>query len=258
MTTHDPARLRHLLDHPLIGERYFVPRAAVMDDATIVTSGPHRLGCYLEQPQTGDDALTIVHWHGNGEIVPDYRPDIANLFLSLGVNLMLAEYRGYGASSSDPALVGMFDDIAPIMAATGAPPERVIVFGRSIGSIYAIECARQFPTIAGLVLESGIADPLERVLLRVEPAELDCTHDEIEAAAAMFVDHRAKLAAYRGPLLVMHAVHDMLIDISHARRNHEWAGSAQKQLKEFTVGGHNDIQARNLDSYFATLDWFIQ
>ena len=252
------SRYRHLLDHPLIGERYFVPRAEPMEDVAMVESHGVRLGCYHEAPHTDADALTLLHFHGNGEIVEDYRPDIVNSFLSLGVNVFLAEYRGYGASSGDPALASMFDDLPAIMAATGVPPGRIILFGRSIGSIYAIECARQFPDVAGMILESSIADPLERLLLRIEPAELGCDEAELAAASRMFLDHQAKLAGYTRPLLVMHATHDMLVSVSHARRNHQWAGSAEKQLVEFAHGGHNDLQAVNWAEYFGEVGTFIE
>ena len=46
------------------------------------------------------------------------------------------------------------------------------------------------PKRAGLIIESGIADPLERVLLRVEPEEVDATASELAAAARVFQRHR--------------------------------------------------------------------
>ena len=71
---------------------------------------------------------------------------------------------GYGGSDGMPELVTMFDDIPIALEKLNIPQRDLIIFGRSVGTIYAIECAKQFPNIAGLVLESGVATPLERVI----------------------------------------------------------------------------------------------
>ena len=67
------------------------------------------------------------------------------------------------------------------MGQKGCPASELIFFGRSVGSIFAIEAASRFPDAAGLVLESGIADVLERLLLRVQPEELGVTAQELAA-----------------------------------------------------------------------------
>jgi len=58
----------------------------------------------------------------------------------------------------------MLGDGEAAINAAGIKPERAIALGRSIGSLYAIELAHRQPTLAGLIIESGIADPLERFL----------------------------------------------------------------------------------------------
>ncbi len=46
----------------------------------------------------------------------------------------------------------MLDDVVPIMTVVGVSSKRVEAFGRSVGSIYAIELAHRFPGIAWLIL----------------------------------------------------------------------------------------------------------
>ena len=92
----------------------------------------------------------------------------------MGWDLLLAEYRGYGGSTGEPLLGRMLDDVEAVLRAAG-PPERLVVFGRSVGSLFALEAVARCPGVAGLVLESAIADPLERLLLRVTPRELGVT-----------------------------------------------------------------------------------
>ena len=243
-----------VLDHPLISERYFFPRPDAPPDPVIVRSGDVELACVSVG---SDQERTLLHFHGNGEVVADYVPDFVAAVRALGLNVFLAEYRGYGASTGTPQFAAMLDDVDAIFAHLGLPEEKLVVFGRSVGSIYAIEFARRHPGIAGLVLESGIADPMERVLLRVTPEELGVSEEEFRAEARMHLDHRAKLAAYTNPLLVMHARGDTLVLPSHAERNHEWAGSKDKKLVLFDLGDHNSILAFNAEAYFNELRSFL-
>jgi pimeloyl-ACP methyl ester carboxylesterase len=126
---------------------------------------------------------------------------------------------------------------------------RAVAFGRSLGSLYAIELARRQPTIAGLILGSRIADPIERFLAYADLSDADFTEAEVVAAAHEQFHHQRQLAGYRNPLLVLHAEHDRLIEISHAERNYRWAANAQKRLVRFPVGDHNSILERNQDAY---------
>ncbi len=243
-----------IFDHPLISQRYFFPRRQPLPDAVTVDVGRATLACrHLQQDPA---ALTVVHFHGNGEIVEDYLPDFGEALLGLGVNVFFAEYRGYGGSTGEPALAAMLADVVPIAEAIGAPPERTIPFGRSVGSIYAIEYVHRFPQAAGLILESGIADPLERVLLRVSPEELGTTAEAMDEAAKV-LDHRKKLGGYHGPVLVMHAAHDDLVDVRHAERNAAWTGGDRTRLLVFPEGDHNSILFANWPAYRQALwDFF--
>jgi pimeloyl-ACP methyl ester carboxylesterase len=242
-----------LLDHPLVAARYFFPRRAFIPDPLWVEAGDARLACALRR--TGaPDPLTIVHFHGNGEVVADWLEDgLADEITGrLGCDLLLAEYRGYGLSTGAPRLGRMLDDVEAVVRAAGVPPEKIVLFGRSVGSIFALEAAARFPRAAGLVLESGIADVLERLLLRVEPRELGATAEDLAAAVAARLDHRAKLAAYPGPVLVMHAREDDLVPASHGERLAAWA-AGPAILKLSDAGDHNSILGVNWRAYLDAL-----
>jgi pimeloyl-ACP methyl ester carboxylesterase len=152
------------------------------------------------------------------------------------------------------------DDAEAIFEAAGVPAERLVLFGRSIGSLFAIELAARHPDIGGLVLESGLADPLERTLVRISPEELGVSRPELEAAISDRLDHRAKLGRYRGRMLALHAAHDTLIAPSHAARNIAWGGAAasNKEFVIFPLGEHNSIFFANRDEYLARLGRFFR
>ena len=177
---------------------------------------------------------------------------------TIGLNSLFVEYRQYGGSTGKAQLVAMLGDGEAVVAAAGIPPERIIAFGRSIGSLYAIELVHRQPAIAGLVLESGIADPSERFLAYADLSATGVTEGEVIAEAKRQFNHESKLSGYQNPLLVMHTERDGLINISHAERNYNWAASSQKQLIRFPVGGHNTIMESNRDEYFNALRAFVK
>ena len=226
------------LDHPLVAERYFFPRHDTPADPFLVASGDAQLACWRRVVDA--DAPTLVHFHGNGEVVADYLPEMADAFAELGLNPFFAEYRGYGASTGEPRMLAMLDDVDAIFDAVGGG--RVVVYGRSVGSIYALEMVHRHPEIAALVIESGIADPLERILLRVQPSEIDSTLADMEQSARAHLNHHAKLARYENPVLVLHAEHDHLVPRDNADRLAAWAGG---DLRIFPSGDHNSILAHN-------------
>lgn len=244
-----------ILEHPRITRSYFFPRAETPREIFFVQSGSARLACAYHQHDP--DAHTLVHFHGNGEVVADYIPWLAEIFKRFGLNSFFVEYRGYGGSTGCPGLVSMLDDVDAVVEAVDQPPERLFAFGRSVGSIYALEMAHRHPEIAGLILESGIADVLERVLLRASPSDLDSTFDAVQKETRHFFNHEAKLANFRKPLLIMHALRDHMVDVSHARRMHAWSRSYQKHLAIFDHGDHNSIFEANRAEYLRSLKLFL-
>jgi len=197
-----------------------------------------------------------VHFHGNGESVADYVPAMANQFLSLGLNVLFAEYRGYGESTGNAELATMLDDGESVLEQSGIKPEKAIVFGRSIGSLYAIELAYRLPTLAGLIIESGIADPYERFMRYADFNSLGYSPEEVKADSLRLFNHEEKLGAYRNPLLILHTEFDQIINITHAERNLAWSASSEKRLVRFHYGDHNSIFPLNKSKYLESLKQF--
>lgn len=247
--------MNRYLDHPELSARYFYPWPNRFDDPFYVHGNGFRLGCrYLRQ----DEKLpTVIHFHGNGETVSDYLGEFEQRLTGLGVNLLLAEYRGYGMSSGEPALAAMLDDVELIVKASGVPPEKLIFFGRSLGSLYAVHGAKLYPQATGLVIESGLADPLERILARIEPRHVGATLDQLQQATSELLHQQDKIAAFTGHVLIMHTRNDDLVSVSHAERLHAWANQP-KELVVFERGDHNTILAVNRDAYFQALDRHIR
>ncbi|MFK7986899.1 MAG: alpha/beta hydrolase [Sandaracinaceae bacterium] len=243
-----------ILNHPLISRRYFFPRAGSLPNPTWVEVDGARLAC--GRHDAGPGTPWLVHFHGNGETVSDYLPRAPEAWARRGVSTLFAEYRGYGDATGEPRLVTMLDDVPALVAATGTPPENTYVYGRSVGSIYAIEAAARVPGLAGVILESGIADVLERVLLRVLPDEIGATLEAMKAARDARLNHHEKLAGFDGRTLVLHARGDRTVSLAHAERNA--ASARDAELEVYAPGDHNTILAYHHDAIIDRVAAFLR
>lgn len=246
-----------ILNHPLIGARYFFPmHAPPTPGTTLVPVEGGVLSCWRSAP--ADDRPVLVHFHGNGELVHHWREGaLADAVHAAGWSLFLAEYRGYGTSSGRPRLLSMLDDTPAIFEAVGVGPERIAVFGRSVGSIFAVDWVRRYPQTAGLVLESGIFDVHERLALRVLPREVGASDEaHFKRACDARFDHGRILADYDAPCLILHAEQDDLVDIGHAERSAEAAKAPT--FVRFSAGDHNSILAVNQQAYRRALTAFLE
>ncbi len=245
-----------ILDSSAVSGCYLFPQPRCVADAFVVEVDGVKLACF--QRVVNADAYTVVHFHGNGEAVADYVPDMTDSLASLGLNSLFVEFREYGGSTGKAQLVAMLGDGEAVVAAAGIPPGKVIAFGRSIGSLYAIELAHRQPGMAGLIIESGIADPAERFLAYADLPAAGIDEDEVSAEVTKYFNHQQKLTGYVGPLLIMHTENDGLIDISHAERNLNWAAGPEKRLLRFSRGDHNSIMAWNRGEYFEAIRTFAE
>ena len=243
-----------ILDHPIISERYFFPRTATIPQPVWVECEGAHLACAYHETDAG--APTIVHFHGNGEVVADYLDGFPELIGRMGCNCFLAEFRGYGGSTGTPQLGRMLEDVQKTVEAVRQPQDKLIIFGRSVGSLFAVKAAELFPDIAGLILESAIADPLERLLLRLRPEELGTTPSGLAAAVKQSIDIQKIMTGFTKPTLILHTRHDGLIDASHAEQLATWCGGPVR-CEIFPQGNHNDIMFVNGPQYFALLNEFL-
>lgn len=250
-----------ILNHPRICEAYFFPQPNRCPEAIAVDVGDAVLRCFHYCPHP--ELPTLVHFHGNGESVKGYVQGSFPAFISTelcGINVLMIEYRGYGGSSGAAELVTMLSDGARVLKALSIPPSRVVAYGRSIGSLYAIELASRCSDLAGLVIDSGIANIRERFLdnLNLQRAVEGLSIEELEAEIAVHFDHRQKLSRYRGPLLLFHTENDGIIHLNHAERLFEWGVDASKELRVYYVGNHNTIFRENYRDILFSLRLFCQ
>jgi fermentation-respiration switch protein FrsA (DUF1100 family) len=215
-----------------------------------------------------EDGLTLVGWlitagagpagrwllicHGNAGNLSEFdRPLHYAGLRQLGLNLLAFDYRGYGESEGRPSETGLYRDADAayryLRETVGVPPERIIVFGHSLGSAVAIDLASRVPT-GGLIVEGAPTSILQR------GQEL-YPYVPVRWIAASRFNSIEKLSRVNVAKLFLHATGDEVIPLAHGRRLYE-AAAPPKTFIELR-GGHGDAFDVDSATYFGSIDRFV-
>ena len=176
------------------------------------------------------------------------------MFSSLGAELIIADYRGYGKSSGIPTLRATLEDahmIFDYLKKNSIFKDKVCVMGRSLGSAPTIELCGKRKDIQACVLESGYADPIPLVERRGLKVDKSTTKEN-----ALF-NNSQKISNVKCPTLIMHGEDDFLISPKEAQLNFKNLGSKIKTLEILRGVGHNDMMMAPGQAYFNTLKRFF-
>jgi len=234
------------------GPTWRLPRGA--DDVWIRTRGGVRLHGWLVRTQADAPAATVVYFHGNGGNL-SYVGWLAEELAGRGFDVLLFDYKGYGRSegvtADERSLYEDADTVYEYLTAEGGrPPERLILYGQSLGAAVAVDLASRRPCGA-LILESGLssASDVAALLIPWSPRFLHrMGRNRLDAAR--------KLARVERPVLVAHGERDDIIPVEQGRALYE-AAREPKRLIIVPRAGHNNLVATGGDAYLDTLAEFI-
>jgi fermentation-respiration switch protein FrsA (DUF1100 family) len=230
---------------------------------------PAHLGLSVERVEIPtEDGLTLVSWvlpagadstgfwllicHGNAGNLSEFgRPDHYAGLRQLGLHILAFDYRGYGESEGVPSETGLYTDAQAayrfLRERKAIPPERIVVFGHSLGSAVAIDLVSREPA-AGLIVEGALTSIIERgrELYPFIPVRW------IAASRYLSIE---KISRVTIPKLFLHARGDEVIPLAHGRRLYE-AAPPPKTFVELD-GGHGDAFDLDSASYFGSIERFI-
>ncbi len=221
------------------------------EDVYFDTDDNERLhGWYIP---ASDAPLTILFFHGNAGNI-SHRLDSLSIFHELGMNTLIFDYRGFGNSRGSPSESGTYRDALAawqfLLSEKNEKPQRVVLFGRSIGGAVAAWLATRVDARA-LILESTFSSL----------ADLGSFHYPylpVRWLSRYRYDTRSLLPAVSLPVLICHSRDDEIVPFEHARILLA-AANPPKQLLELK-GGHNDgflltrqVYVEGLRQFLATL-----
>jgi fermentation-respiration switch protein FrsA (DUF1100 family) len=194
----------------------------------------------------------ILFCHGNAGNISHRLENIQKL-LSLGFGVFIFDYRGYGKSGGSPSREGIYGDglgaYDYLVKNRGISPERIVLFGRSLGAAVAMEIAVS-KWAGGLILESAFTST--KGLARTMP---------LFALLSPFLPaHYNNLGKIKGvtvPKLIIHGDRDEIIPFHMGREIFE-AAPEPKSFYTVEVAGHNDTWVIGGRKYFETIEAFVR
>jgi fermentation-respiration switch protein FrsA (DUF1100 family) len=181
----------------------------------------------------GAGSTALLYFHGNGGNVSHRLERTKMLVDSLGLDVFLVDYRGYGKSSGAPSEAGLCADGEAIYEAARAPgftPDRIVFFGESLGGAVAIQTALQKPARAIILEAPFLSIPkMARTIYPFLPSFLVRTR----------FDNEAKIGRVGIPKLIVAAENDEVVPPEHTRQLFELA----REPKQFFVirgAAHNN------------------
>lgn len=193
---------------------------------------------------------TVLYLHGNAGNI-GHRLDGIAMFHRLGLNTLIIDYRGYGASSGRPSEAGTYEDARAawlhLTETRQMQPERIMLFGESLGGAVAAALAARHPP-AGLITYASFTSvpAIARDLYPIFPAWL----------ARYRYDTAAALAQVTRPVLIVHSRDDEIVPFAHAEALAD-AAAGPKRLVELR-GGHNEAVAVSRVDYEREIAAFVR
>lgn len=193
---------------------------------------------------------TLLFSHGNAGNIA-HRLDSIRQFHSLGLNVLIYDYRGFGESEGKPTEAGTYLDVTAawdyLLEERLIAPQQIIIFGRSLGAAIAAELASQHPS-AGVILESAFTSvpDMAASLYPWLPVRL---------LSRYRYNNLEKVARITSPLLLVHSRGDEIVPYAHGERLFAHANEPKQFLE--LHGGHNDGNHVSHDIYTQTLGKFL-
>lgn len=178
---------------------------------------------------------TLLYFYGNAMCIRSAAEEF-EAFRRLGVNVLIAEYLGYGMSEGSPSELGCrataeaaYDYLRNVRR---VDPRRIVAAGWSLGGAVAIDLAYRQP-LGGLIVFctfTRVADMVHRLFPFI-PTTLFLNHK---------FDSLSKIAKISCPILIGHGKRDQIIPFEMSER---LANAATSPVTRFAIdeADHNDF-----------------
>jgi fermentation-respiration switch protein FrsA (DUF1100 family) len=188
--------------------------------------------------------FTLLVSHGNAEDLGDDHYWLEDL-RKAGFNVLAYDYQGYGTSEGKPSERHAYQDEEAaydyLVATLKIPPDRIIIFGKSVGTGPAVYLAARKPA-AGLILQSPFLSAF-RVLTRIPILPFD-----------KFANYK-DIRRVHYPVLIVHGTADQVVGFWHGAKLYDLA-NGPKQSLWVQGAGHNDVELVAGERYFKALQNF--
>jgi hypothetical protein len=222
--------------------------------------GPRLHGWFF--PATGEPKGTVLHLHGNAGNITGHFPHITWLPAE-GWNVLCFDYRGYGQSDGKVTRAGTVCDahaaLDYLLKRPGVDPQRIVVFGQSLGAAIGVVLAAERKEVRGLAMD-GSFDSYRRIVswhIRRNPFLLvlawwfpklcvPCEYDPIDTIA--------KIAPR--PVFIMQGTADGVVNPAMAQRLYAAAGEPKELWMVEGADHYGAMQDMPEESHPRVLEFF--
>jgi dipeptidyl aminopeptidase/acylaminoacyl peptidase len=210
-------------------------------------------GWFIPPPNANGATVLFVHGIGGNRQLSMRE---AQLLYANGYGMLLFDLRDCGTSGGEVASMGYWEALdvqAAFAFLTAQPevnPERIVLYGSSMGGATAIRAMRQLPNARGLIIESAYASVVDVVgdgvrrqtgLPAFPFAQIITWLAGRESNANLFeMTPETDIAQIHVPVLIMHGTIDAMIPHAHGERLY----AAANEPKEFWLvegAGHGGL-----------------
>ncbi len=219
------------------------------------------------QPNTilpiAPEGSTVLFTHGNAGNI-EYHDEFVHFLTNYGFNVLVFDYRSYGNSDSgklnrNNLLIDTEAALTYLKTRSDVDPDNIIVFGHSLGCVFASHLMLNHPEIkTGVFVSSfaswqaiaasviSIADPPGIIARNTAKILMPAGLDPIDALSG--ISDR--------PILLVHGINDSIVPYSHAKTILQACEDAKVDVQLISIdnGDHNDLrwEDRMLDYKIAT------
>jgi uncharacterized protein len=199
------------------------------------------------------DNVWVLFLHGNASTIAS-RMNVAHYarLRGLGLNVLAPEYRGYNGLDGVPSEASVEADARAaydhLRQREGIAPERVVIFGWSLGAAIAVGLASQVEAHA--------------VILEGAPASVvDIGQSQYPMFPVRWIIRNPfnaidKVDRVRAPLLFLHSPEDDVIPVAEGRRLFDAAPSPKTFVE--VRGGHIEASEIDRDAFYGAIATFLR
>ncbi|MBC7871915.1 MAG: alpha/beta fold hydrolase [Chitinophagaceae bacterium] len=234
------------------------------ENAVFTTQDGLRLEGWYIPPSPNTDGASLIFIHGHGSNRAHFLGELP-IFLDAGYGVLLFDSRNHGMSEGRVTTMGLLE-VQDVQAAFAwlieqpeVNPERIGLYGASMGGATAILAMAEIPQARVLLVDGGyaafsdvVAEGVRNVsgLPRFPFGDLIIQWTGLQSGENLYavrsIDVIADITAR--PIFIMHGSSDPTIPVTHAERLYA-AADEPKVLYIVPNGGHGGLMQRNPAEY---------
>jgi len=193
----------------------------------------------------------LLFFHGNAGNLSHRAELLFELATRVPARVFVVGYRGYGRSEGRPSEDGLYRDARGawrhLTGEDGLPPDRIVIFGKSLGGAVAIDLATEVEP-AGLIVESSFTSIPDMAGKHYPFVPKFMVRTQMNSLA--------KITTISCPKLFIHSKADRVVPYALGRKLYE-AAPEPKSFHEVHGAGHNETWLVGGSAYFDAIAGFV-